>query len=68
MSETETEKPAPKDLGWANNWKENPPEYIACVEAKHDRTDKDIGPPNRGMHHVVDCEKCNIRYHYDSSD
>lgn len=57
-----------KDLGWMNSWQEEPEEYTKCREAKHKRKDRDIGPPNRGLHHVVTCEICDIQFHYDSSD
>jgi len=58
-----------KDLGWLNSWYKNPPEeYKRCEELKHKRSDVDVGPPNRGMDHVVTCDICNIRWHYDSSD
>ena len=63
-----------KDLGWANGWPMddngivNPPELIKCRELGHKRKDVDIGPPHRGMHHVVTCDECQIKYHYDSSD
>jgi hypothetical protein len=57
-----------KDLGWENGWREYPPEYKKCVELKHRQNDVDIGPPNRGIHHIVTCDTCKIKWHYDSSD
>ena len=57
-----------KDLGWANSWKETPQEAIDCRAADHDTSDIDIGPPNRGIQHIVRCELCRIVHRYDSSD
>ena len=57
-----------KDLGWMNSWREDPPEYTKCVELKHKRTDIDVGPPHRGIEHVVTCDICKIVCRYDSSD
>lgn len=56
------------DYGWANSWKETPQAVHLCWQKKHPRTDVDIGPPFRGLHHVVRCPICKIIYHYDSSD
>lgn len=63
----------PIDLGWANGWKETPPEILACRKVrddgvKHDMSDEDVGPPHRGIEHVVRCVQCNYVYRYDSSD
>ena len=57
-----------KNLGWANSWKENPQEFEDCRAAEHDTSDIDIGPPNRGIEHVVRCDLCRIVHRYDSSD
>lgn len=62
-----------KDLGWANSWggyntKLTPNEVKNCINSNHIRTDSDIGPLNRGIDHVVTCEICKIKWHYDSSD
>ena len=57
-----------KDLGWANNWKENQQEFEDCLAAGHTTSDVDVGPPNRGIEHVVRCELCRIVHRYDSSD
>jgi hypothetical protein len=62
-----------KDFGWANSWcnhdtDRTPQEIKDCLEEKHDIIDIDVGSQNRGSHHVVKCEICNIMWHYDSSD
>ena len=57
-----------EDLGWANNWRETPEIVKKCRALKHSRTDKDVGPPHRGLEHVVTCEICGYVYRYDSSD
>ena len=62
-----------KDLGWANSWgsldDEDVPEIVKkCRELGHRTSDVDIGPPMRGMNHVVTCQVCGYLYHYDSSD
>lgn len=62
-----------EDLGWANDWNgydtdKTPQRVKDCIAAKHKRTDIDIGPPHRGIDHVVTCDICNIKWHYDSSD
>ena len=57
-----------KDLGWMNSWQEDPPEYAECVRLGHARSDVDIGPPHRGLEHVVKCGICKIVARYDSSD
>jgi hypothetical protein len=57
-----------KDFGFVNGWAEEPAEVVACVAAKHEQTNIDEGPPNRGIDHVVRCQVCRIVYHYDSSD
>lgn len=58
-----------KDLGWANSWSETPAEVTACREKNHKRSDVDVGPPHRGMEHVVKClDGCDYVYRYDSSD
>ena len=56
------------NYGWANSWKETPERVLQCREAKHAILDKDVGPPNRGLEHVVRCSLCQIVYRYDSSD
>ena len=56
------------DLGWANSWPETPPEVTKCRELGHTPTDRDVGPPNRGIEHVVRCDVCAYVYRYDSSD
>lgn len=57
-----------KDLGWANGWSKDPDILFKCREEKHRVSDVDIGPPMRGLHHVVRCDICGYVYHYDSSD
>ena len=59
-----------KDLGWMNSWPDikGPTEYQACCAANHEQGDVDVGPPNRGMEHVVTCDICKIVCRYDSSD
>jgi hypothetical protein len=65
-----------KQLGWANSWymsrmaehSEANDILTKCRELKHPIKDKDIGPPNRGIDHLVTCEICSYQYHYDSSD
>lgn len=63
-------KPAMRDLGWLNEGpnKERDEAKAACTALGHERTDIDVGPPHRGIDHVVTCEICGFRYHYDSSD
>lgn len=56
-----------KDFGWANSWRDTPEVVKACIEAKHKTTDIDVGPPFKGMKHVVVCQICNYVYLYDSS-
>ncbi len=56
------------DLGWANGWEEDPEIVRKCKELKHETSNVDIGPPFRGLHHVVTCNICGYIYHYDSSD
>lgn len=56
------------DYGWANSWKKKPDAVAVCQKAGHKVSDNDIGPPMRGIHHVVECTICQYRYHYDSSD
>ena len=59
-----------KDLGWANDWKmgQLPEAVKKCRKLNHERSDIDVGPPNRGIEHVVRCDRCQILYRYDSSD
>ena len=60
-----------KDIGWLNDWLGSPrehPEYTKCREAKHRISDIDIGPPMRGMDHLCECDICQIRWYYNSSD
>ncbi len=66
-----------RDLGWLNSWfgKTEPAEYAEyndirqkCHDLKHKVNDIDVGPPNRGVEHVVTCEICGYVYRYDSSD
>jgi hypothetical protein len=59
---------APVNLGWANSWEDTPEIVKKCREAKHTRSDVDVGPRNRGLEHVVKCTTCNYVYRYDSSD
>ena len=57
------------DLGWANKWAVWPELITKCFAANHHRTDIDVGPPNRGIEHVVKClDGCGYVYRYDSSD
>lgn len=66
-------KPGMIDLGWSNEWKETPDLVKKCHEDQrqgntHTVKNVDIGPPRRGMEHVVTCQECNYVYRYDSSD
>jgi len=61
-------KPSPVDLGWSNEWRTTPAIVERCQRLKHRTSDADIGPPNRGLEHVVHCPICNYVYRYDSSD
>ena len=67
-----TELPKYVELGWANDWRETPEMVKQCQSLEHRKagyvTDTDVGPPHRGMDHVVICHQCQYRYHYDSSD
>lgn len=60
------------DLGWANGWREKPDIVSRCESQDHSTpgflTDVDVGPPGRGIEHVVTCTECGYRYRYDSSD
>lgn len=59
-----------KDFGFANGWHgQTPPEIQKCREMRHKTEDVDRGhPKGRGKDHVVTCDICKIKYHYDSSD
>lgn len=57
-----------RNLGWANGWTEIPPEVKRCRELGHQPSHVDQGPPNRGLEHVVSCDRCRYVYRYDSSD
>ena len=62
-----------QNLGWANNqesFREQGGYDIMkkCREARHSPTDKDEGPPFRGIQHHVICKDCGYEYFYDSSD
>ena len=60
-----------KDLGWLNDWlgtSREPKEYKDCRALHHPIEDNDVGPPNRGLDHVVKCKVCEIMWHYDSGD
>ena len=59
---------ATRDLGWANDWRETPLIVLRCRRLGHKPSDVDIGPPMRGIQHVVRCDICEYRYAYDSSD
>lgn len=64
------EKPI-ADLGWHNAEVCRPridDALAKCRALKHQREDVDVGPPNRGLEHVVTCYECRFRYRYDSSD
>jgi hypothetical protein len=61
-----------KNYGWLNDG-ENPERDAARAKCRasnppHKVTDVDVGPPHRGMEHVVTCEECGYVYRYDSSD
>lgn len=50
-----------QELGWMNCGLKDPEGlYKKCLEAKHARQDIDIGPPRRGMEHLVWCAECKI--------
>ena len=59
------------DLGWHNAGGETAKKIdkvvAECCAKKHTQTDKDMGPPFRGLDHLVTCIECGYRYHYDSS-
>lgn len=61
-----------KDLGWANKGGETYriiQEHLErCRTLGHQQTDIDVGPPMRGIEHVVTCRECGFVYRYDSSD
>ncbi len=61
-----------RNLGWLNNGpnKERDDAIALCRSHNppHRVTDIDVGPPNRGIEHVVTCETCGYVYRYDSSD
>jgi hypothetical protein len=55
-----------KYLGWRNNWKEEPKEYLNCIKKEH--SVKDISLSNRGSDNVISCDICKIYWELDSSD
>ncbi len=61
-----------KDLGWHNMGGETAriiDKYHAiCMALRHAPSDIDVGPPMRGIEHVVTCTACGYVYRYDSSD
>lgn len=61
-----------ENLGWANAGGETYEKICLardkCLALGHERSDIDVGPPHRGMEHVVTCELCGYVYRYDSSD
>lgn len=59
-----------KDYGWLNDGPNTEREEAQkkCNALGHKRTDKDVGPPHRGIEHVVTCPICDFVYRYDSSD
>jgi hypothetical protein len=58
-----------KNLGWANGWHEDPPEYKKCRELGHVTNSADEGwVKNHGYDTVYRCEICDILWHVDSSD
>jgi len=75
IQEHDEKPPEPyRDYGWENGWKEVPQAVRICRKREHyllkdgSFTNVDIGPPMRGMHHVMTCHICRIKFHYDSSD
>jgi hypothetical protein len=56
------------DFGWANGWCETPAEIVRCRDLGHRPSDTDVGPPYRGIEHVIVCDVCRIVYRVDSSD
>ncbi len=62
------EEPKVKNLGWANGWKEDPEIVKECERLGHKPSNVDVGPPHRGLEHVVRCDICGYVYRYDSSD
>jgi hypothetical protein len=71
MDDRATDEKEPKpyaDYGFANCWRKNPEAVKRCRKLGHKTTDVDVGPPMRGTDHVVTCDVCRIRWHYDSSD
>jgi len=56
------------DLGWQNYWTETPEIVKKCKRKGHKPTDRDVGPPFRGLEHIVQCNLCKYIYRYDSSD
>lgn len=53
-----------KDLGYANGWKETPPEYDKCKKLGHPLKEEGIG---RCLAEYS-CPICKIKFKVDSSD
>jgi len=56
-----------KNLGVANGWKEKPQELIKCEEQKHYLQGFVKERSTWSCYHHVTCEKCKIKWEYDSS-
>jgi hypothetical protein len=55
------------DLGWANSWREDPPEVIQCKTLGHKPLNQNLDSTWHGLHNMVICMECGYQYHYDSS-
>lgn len=54
-----------KNLGIANGWKDEPEEYKACREQKHEV--KSFSSSSWSCYTYYCCEKCQIKWEVDSS-
>lgn len=53
-----------KNLGCANCWREDPPEYVKCREQKHELNMQNLGR----CYNQYSCDICKIYWTVDSSD
>jgi hypothetical protein len=60
----EDNKNPPKNLGFANGWKERPKELEECKAKEHNLNEKNLGRCWNEYH----CPICNITFQIDSSD
>ena len=63
------ENAAVKNLGWANEWKQEPEIVTKCKAAGHDRSNTPLPGQRRFQEymHEVRCDTCGYVYRYDSS-